>query len=57
MRDQAEETERRTYALIDSLEGRKTAIRELAQETKTEAEDMLQTYLEGEEEGLDGSSS
>ena len=29
MRDEAEETERRTDALIDSLEGRKTAIREL----------------------------
>jgi hypothetical protein len=54
MRDQAGETERRTDALIDSLEGRKTAIRELAQETKAEAEEMLQTYLEGEEEALDG---
>jgi hypothetical protein len=54
MRDQAEETERRTDALIDSLEGRKTAIRELAQETKTEAEEMLHTYLEGEYEALDG---
>jgi dsDNA-specific endonuclease/ATPase MutS2 len=54
MRDQAEEAERRTDALIDSLEGRKAAIRELAQETKTEAEKMLQTYLEDEEEALDG---
>jgi hypothetical protein len=54
MRDEAEETERRTDALIDSREGRKTAIRELASETKSEAEEMLQTYLEGEEEALDG---
>jgi hypothetical protein len=54
MRDQAEETERRTDALIDSLQGRKTAIRELAQETKTEAEEMLRTYLADEEEALDG---
>jgi len=54
MRDEAEETERRTDALIDSREGRKTAIRELAQETKSEAEEMLQTYLGDEEEALDG---
>ena len=30
MRTEAEETERRTDALVDSLEGRKTAIREKA---------------------------
>jgi hypothetical protein len=54
MRNEAEETERRTDALIDSLEGRKTAIRELARETKSEAEEMLQTYLGDEEEALDG---
>jgi hypothetical protein len=54
MRDEAEETERRTDAVIDSLEGRKTAIRELARETKSEAEEMLQTYLGDEEEALDG---
>ena len=54
MNDEAEETERRTDAVVDSLEGRKTAIRELAQETKSEAEEMMQTYLEGEEEALDG---
>jgi len=54
MRDEAEETERRTDALVDSLEGRKTAIRELARETKSEAEEMLQTYLGDEEEALDG---
>lgn len=54
MLDEAEETERRTDALIDSLEGRKTAIRELARETKSEAEEMLETYLGDEEEALDG---
>jgi hypothetical protein len=54
MRDEAQETERRTDALIDGLEGRKTAIRELAQETKSEAAEMLETYLGGEEEALDG---
>jgi hypothetical protein len=54
MNEEAEETERRTDALVDTLEGRKTAIRELAQETKSEAEEMMKTYLEDEEEALDG---
>ena len=49
-----EETERRTDAHVDALEGRKTAIRELARETKGEAEEMMQTYLGDEEEALDG---
>ncbi|MDQ3644074.1 MAG: hypothetical protein M3356_00990 [Actinomycetota bacterium] len=48
------ETERRTDAHVDTLEGRKTAIREKAQETKTEAAEMREAYLEGEEEALDG---
>jgi hypothetical protein len=54
MREEAAETERRTDALVDSLEGRKTAIREKARETKGEATEMMKTYLEGEEEALDG---
>jgi hypothetical protein len=54
MREQAAETERRTDALIDGLDGKKTAIREMARETKGEATDMMRTYLEGEEEALDG---
>jgi hypothetical protein len=51
---EAAETERRTDAHVDTLEGRKTAIREKAQETKTEAAEMRDAYLEGEEEALDG---
>jgi hypothetical protein len=51
---QAEETERRTDALVDGLEGRKTAIREKARETKSEAGEMMKSYLGGEEEALDG---
>jgi hypothetical protein len=51
---QAEETERRTDALIDGLEGRKTAIREKARETKSEAGEMMKSYLGEEEEALDG---
>jgi hypothetical protein len=54
MRTQAEETEQRTDALVDTLEGRKTAIREKARETKSEASEMMKTYLSGEEEALDG---
>ncbi len=54
MRTQAEETEQRTAALVDTLEGRKTAIREKARETKSEAVDMMKTYLAGEDEALDG---
>src|SRR5829696_1956388 len=54
MLEQAQETERRTDALVDTLEGRKTAIREKARETKSEATEMMKTYLGGEEEALDG---
>jgi len=54
MGEQAAETERRTDALVDRLEGKKTAIRDMARETKAEATDMMKTYLEGEEEALDG---
>ena len=54
MGEEAKETERRTDAHVDTLEGRKTAIRELARETKGEAEEMMETYLGDEEEALDG---
>jgi hypothetical protein len=54
MRLQAAETEQRTEELIDTLDGKKTAIRELARETKSEAREMMDTYLAGEEEALDG---
>jgi hypothetical protein len=54
MREEAAETERRTDELVDALDGKKTAIREKASEVKSEAKEMMQTYLEGEEEALDG---
>lgn len=54
MKQEAEETEQRTDELVDTLEGRKTAIREKAAETKSEAKEMMQTYLADEEEALDG---
>ena len=54
MKQEAAETARRTDDYVDTLEGRKTAIREKAAETKSEAKDMAQTYLAEEEEALDG---
>jgi hypothetical protein len=54
MSREAAETEQRTDELVDALEGRKTAIREKAAETKSEAKEMMQTYLADEEEALDG---
>jgi hypothetical protein len=45
---QAEETERRTDASIDGLEGRKTAIREKARETKSEAGELCHWEIVGE---------
>lgn len=54
MKEDAKETERRTDELIETLDGKKTAIREMAQETKTEADEMRKTYLADEEEALDG---
>jgi hypothetical protein len=54
MRDEAEETERRCTEVAASRDGKKTAILEKAQETKTEATDMMSTYLGGDSDGLDG---
>lgn len=54
MREEARETARRTDELVSTLEGKKTAIREMARETKSEADTMRETYLASEEEALDG---
>ena len=54
MNSEAEETERRTDALVDTLDGKKTAIRDMARETKGEGVEMMKTYLGDEEEALDG---
>ncbi len=54
MGEQSAETAKKTEALVDGLEGKKTAIRDKARETKGEAVDMMNTYLGGEEEALDG---
>jgi hypothetical protein len=54
MRQQAAETEQRVEELVDTLDGKKTAIRDMARETKGEATDMMKTYLADEEKALDG---
>jgi hypothetical protein len=54
MSSESEETERRTMEIVESLEGKKTAITDKARETKQEAAEMRDAYLEGEEEALDG---
>ena len=54
MHEQAAETERRTDELIDGLDRKKTAIRDKASDTKSEAAEMMRTYLGGEDEALDG---
>ncbi len=54
MRDEAEETERRCTQIADQRDGKKTAILGKARETKTEASEMMATYLGDDADGLDG---
>ncbi len=54
MREEAEETERRCTEVAEERDGKKTAILDKAQETKTEATEMMSTYLGEEADGLDG---
>jgi hypothetical protein len=54
MREEAEETERRCAELAENRDGKKTAILEKARETKGEAAEMMQTYLSGDADDLDG---
>jgi hypothetical protein len=54
MGEQAAATQRRTEEIVDGLEGKKTAIREKARETRSEAVEMMKTYLGDEQEALDG---
>ncbi len=54
MRKEAEETESRCIDLAEQRDGKKTAILEEAQETKTEAVEMMRTYLGEDSDELDG---
>jgi len=54
MRDEARETQKRCLEVAGSFDRKKTAILAAAKETKGEAVEMMETYLEGEDEALDG---
>jgi hypothetical protein len=54
MREEAGETERRCTELAAQIDGKKTAILRKAREVKKDATEMMGTYLEGEDEALDG---
>jgi hypothetical protein len=54
MRQEASETEHRCIDLAEQRDGKKTAILEKAGETKSEAKDMMSTYLGNDADGLDG---
>jgi hypothetical protein len=54
MGNEARETEERCEQVAGEFDGKKTAILEEAREVKQEATEMMRTYLEGEDEALDG---
>jgi hypothetical protein len=54
MREEAAETERRCKEVAAKQDGKKTAINKKAKETKTEATEMMSTYLGDDADGLDG---
>jgi len=54
MHEEAAETERRATEVASDLDGKKTAIEEKAKETRSEAEEMMSTYLGDDADGLDG---
>ncbi len=54
MREEAVETERRCEGVAESRDGKKTAILDKARETKSEASEMMSTYLDDDADGLDG---
>lgn len=54
MNAEAAETERRCTDLAGTFEGKKTAILEEAQATKTKGGEMMSTYLDEDADALDG---
>lgn len=53
-REEARETEQRCRELAAGRDGKKTAILRRARETRDEAREMMETYLAGEDDPLDG---
>jgi hypothetical protein len=54
LRQDAVETADSCTEVAGGFDGKKTAILEAARETKQEAVEMMETYLEGEDDALDG---
>ena len=54
MHDEAVETEERCTKVAGEFDGKKTVILEQARETKESATEMMEAYLEGEDDALDG---
>jgi hypothetical protein len=54
MHREAAETEERSTELAGTFDGKKTAILEKARETKSEATEMMRTYLGDDADALDG---
>jgi hypothetical protein len=54
MRDEAARTEERCTDLAGEFEGKKTAILDEAREVKKKASRMMDTYLDGDSDALDG---
>jgi hypothetical protein len=54
MGDEAKQTEERCMQIAEGLDGKKTAVQEQAKETRSEARDMMQTYLGDDADDLDG---
>jgi hypothetical protein len=54
MSEEARETEERSTEVAGGFDGKKTAILEQARETRDEASEMMETYLGGEDDPLDG---
>jgi hypothetical protein len=54
MNEEARETEQRGTQLADQLDGKKTAVLDKARETKSEATEMMSTYLGDDADALDG---
>src|SRR5438045_1505872 len=54
MHQEAAETERRATEIAGGIDGKKTAIEEKARETRSQAGEMMSTYLGDDADGLDG---
>lgn len=54
MSEEAAQTQERGEAVAAELDGKKTAVQEKARETKSEATEMMKTYLGDDSDALDG---